>query len=47
MKAGHEFIISTDDKYAEIGDDKVLYVDYVRYAKFSFIDTRLIQQLGT
>ena len=30
IKAGHEFIITTDDKYSEICDDKVLYVDYVR-----------------
>lgn len=30
IKSGHEFIISTDDKYSEICDDKVLYVDYVR-----------------
>ena len=31
IKAGHEFIVSTEDKYAESGDDKVLYVDYVSY----------------
>ena len=29
LKAGNEFIVSTDDKYAEACDDKVLYVDYV------------------
>ena len=29
IKAGHEFIVSTEDKYAESGDDKVLYMDYV------------------
>ncbi|EJD03885.1 pyruvate kinase [Fomitiporia mediterranea MF3/22] len=33
IKAGHEFIVSTDDKYAEIGDDKVLYVDYKNLPK--------------
>ena len=30
INAGHEFIISTDPKYSEICDDKVLWVDYVR-----------------
>lgn len=29
IKAGHEFIVSVDDKYAKIGDDQVLYMDYV------------------
>lgn len=29
IRAGHEFIISTDPKYSEICDDKVLWVDYV------------------
>ena len=29
IKAGHEFIVSTEDKYAEACDDKVLYMDYV------------------
>ncbi|OZJ03685.1 Pyruvate kinase [Bifiguratus adelaidae] len=28
IKAGHEMIFSVDPKYAEIGDDKVLYIDY-------------------
>ena len=27
--AGHEFIVSTDDKYSESCDDKVIWVDYV------------------
>lgn len=30
IKAGHEFIVTTDPKYAECGDDKHMYVDYVR-----------------
>ena len=29
IPANHEFIISTDPKYSEIGDDKVIFVDYV------------------
>jgi hypothetical protein len=29
IKAGHEFIVSTDDKYAKICDDQVMWVDYV------------------
>ena len=34
MKAGHEFIVTTDDKFAQSSDDKVLYVDYVRFLPF-------------
>ena len=30
IKAGYEFIITTDPKYAECCDDKYMYVDYVR-----------------
>jgi Pyruvate kinase, barrel domain len=30
IKAGHEFVVSTEDKYKECCDDKVMYVDYVR-----------------
>ncbi|KAH7104567.1 pyruvate kinase [Auriculariales sp. MPI-PUGE-AT-0066] len=33
IKAGHEFTISTDPKYKEIGDDKVLFVDYANLPK--------------
>ncbi|KAI0814893.1 pyruvate kinase [Irpex lacteus] len=33
IKAGHEFIVSTEDKYAESGDDKVIYVDYKNLPK--------------
>lgn len=29
IKAGHEFIVSTDTKYKDICDDKVLWMDYV------------------
>jgi len=29
IPAGHEFILSTDTKYSEICDDKVMWVDYV------------------
>ena len=31
IKAGHEFIVSVDAKYAEACDDKVLFMDYVSY----------------
>jgi hypothetical protein len=30
ISAGHEFILSTDPKYSEIGDATVIFVDYVR-----------------
>jgi pyruvate kinase len=33
VKAGHEFIISTDPKYSEICDDKVLWLDYQNITK--------------
>ncbi|KAG8816299.1 Pyruvate kinase [Serendipita sp. 399] len=33
IKAGHEFIISTEDKYKECCDDKVMYVDYANLPK--------------
>lgn len=33
IKAGHEFIVSTEDKYSEICDDKVLYMDYKNLPK--------------
>ncbi|KDQ30900.1 hypothetical protein PLEOSDRAFT_1088585 [Pleurotus ostreatus PC15] len=33
IRAGHEFIISTDPKYSEICDDKVLWVDYQNLPK--------------
>ncbi|GAW06065.1 pyruvate kinase [Lentinula edodes] len=33
VKAGHEFIVSTDPKYKDICDDKVLWMDYVNLPK--------------
>ncbi|KAG0363911.1 Pyruvate kinase [Podila minutissima] len=42
--AGHQMIFSTDEKYAEVGTDKVLYLDYknitkvLRPGKVIFID---------
>ncbi|KII93858.1 hypothetical protein PLICRDRAFT_152963 [Plicaturopsis crispa FD-325 SS-3] len=33
IKAGHEFIISTENKYNEIGDDKIIWVDYPNLPK--------------
>ncbi|KAI5123771.1 hypothetical protein M0805_000360 [Coniferiporia weirii] len=33
VKAGHEFTISTDENYAKICDDKVLYMDYKNLPK--------------
>lgn len=29
IKAGHEFIVSVDPKYANACDDKVIFMDYV------------------
>jgi len=33
ISAGHEFIVSTDPKYNEICDDKIMWVDYVNLPK--------------
>jgi len=33
IKAGHEFIVSTEEKYKEDCSDKVMYVDYVNLPK--------------
>ncbi|KAJ7225625.1 pyruvate kinase [Mycena pura] len=33
VSAGHEFIVSTDPKYSECCDDKVMWVDYVNLPK--------------
>lgn len=38
VSAGHEFIVSTDDKYSEICDDKVIWVDYVRVSHLDYGD---------
>ena len=41
IKAGHEFIVSTEEKYSKIGDDKVLYMDYVRSILHFYITVSL------
>jgi len=33
IPAGHEFIISTDDRFSEICDDKVMWVDYTNITR--------------
>ncbi|KAH9175462.1 pyruvate kinase [Lactarius sanguifluus] len=33
ISAGHEFFVTTDAKYKDIGDDKYLYVDYANITK--------------
>ncbi|THG99902.1 hypothetical protein EW026_g2540 [Hermanssonia centrifuga] len=33
IKAGHEFIVSTEDKYNESGDDKIIFMDYKNLPK--------------
>jgi len=33
IKAGHEFIVSTDPKYSEIGNDQIIFVDYANLPK--------------
>ena len=33
IKAGHEFTVSVDPQYKESGDDKVIFMDYVRLEK--------------
>jgi len=33
VSAGHEFIVSTDPKFSEICDDKVIWVDYTNLPK--------------
>ena len=42
MKIGHEFTVTTEDKYAKDCDDKVLYVDYVRPFIRSFYSLSVI-----
>ena len=36
IKAGHEFVLSTDASYKDSCDDKVMYVDYVRVLNLWF-----------
>jgi hypothetical protein len=31
IKAGHEFILSTDDKYAKSCDSQIMWMDYVSH----------------
>lgn len=51
IKAGHEFSISTDPRYSEIGDDKVIYVDYANLPKVTapgkliFVDDGILSLL--
>ncbi|KAI0788642.1 pyruvate kinase [Abortiporus biennis] len=53
IKAGHEFIISVDPKYAEICDDKVLYMDYANLPKVTapgkliYVDDGILSLLVT
>jgi pyruvate kinase len=53
IKAGHEFIVSTDEKYAQIGDDKVLYMDYKNLPKVTapgkliYVDDGILSLLVT
>ena len=37
IPADHEFIITTDNRYSEICDDKVMWVDYVIFFSLFFI----------
>ena len=34
ISAGHEFVVSTEAKYSEICDDKIMYLDYVSMPSF-------------
>ncbi|KAH7928522.1 pyruvate kinase [Leucogyrophana mollusca] len=51
IKAGHEFVISTDDKYSEVCDDKILWLDYKNLTKVTapgkliFIDDGILSLL--
>jgi pyruvate kinase len=53
IKAGHEFIVSTDEKYAQIGDDKVIYMDYKNLPKVTapgkliYVDDGILSLLVT
>ena len=39
ISAGHEFIVTTDAKHAEICDDKIMYLDYVSVPSFGSKDS--------
>ncbi|KIP12496.1 hypothetical protein PHLGIDRAFT_17609 [Phlebiopsis gigantea 11061_1 CR5-6] len=53
IKAGHEFIVSVDDKYASASDDKVLYMDYKNLPKVTapgkliYVDDGILSLLVT
>ncbi|KAG7450622.1 pyruvate kinase [Guyanagaster necrorhizus] len=53
VSAGHEFIISTDSKYSEICDDKVMWVDYQNLPKVTtpgkliYVDDGILSLLVT
>lgn len=53
IKAGHEFIVSTDEKYSKICDDKVLYMDYKNLPKVTapgkliYVDDGILSLLVT
>jgi pyruvate kinase len=53
VSAGHEFIVSTDDKYSEICDDKVIWVDYKNLPKVTapgkliYVDDGILSLLVT
>ncbi|EKM61229.1 uncharacterized protein PHACADRAFT_111557 [Phanerochaete carnosa HHB-10118-sp] len=53
IKAGHEFIIATEEKYSKIGDDKILYMDYKNLprvtapGKLIYVDDGILSLLVT
>ncbi|KAK0478254.1 pyruvate kinase [Armillaria novae-zelandiae] len=53
VSAGHEFIVSTDDRYNEICDDKVMWVDYKNLPKVTapgkliYVDDGILSLLVT
>ncbi|GJE85729.1 pyruvate kinase [Phanerochaete sordida] len=53
IKAGHEFIVSVDDKYSKACDDKVLYMDYKNLPKVTapgkliYVDDGILSLLVT
>ncbi|CAL1695283.1 unnamed protein product [Somion occarium] len=53
IKAGHEFIITTDERYSQICDDKIMYMDYKNLprvtapGKLIYVDDGIISLLVT
>ncbi|TFY80670.1 hypothetical protein EWM64_g3345 [Hericium alpestre] len=51
IQAGHEFIVSTESKYKDVCDDKVIYVDYTNLPKVTapgkliFVDDGILSLL--